>query len=194
MSAFDMKKIKEILDENKRLKNLSEELSIKIANNDFADEINNLKDEINNLKDENELLKKRLLRFETIEKQNIKDEIEKNKKEDILKARKQMNIDVNKEFGLPIKKENEKYGEITQHIIANGSLLQVDGKPANINSIKKIYLSGKEYDYGDRRIGCNSYGPSGLFVLWVPSTGMITHVFTKDQIKLPIKLHEMYNY
>jgi hypothetical protein len=188
MSAFDMKKIKEILDENERLKKINKKLFKKIDSFDYNNEIKKLKEQ-------NELLSKRLLRFETIENQNIKDEIEKNKKEDALKAKKQINIDANKNFGLPIKKENEAFGLVTQHISnSHQQVFQINCINANVYSLHNNLIPGKKYDYCDKQKCNHGYLTTGYQVLWIPSTGMITHVFTTDQIKLPIKLHEMYNY
>ena len=187
-TALDMKKIKEIVDENESLKKLAEDLKKKINDNDFANEIKNLKEQ-------NQLLSERLLRFETIEKQNIKDEIEKNKKEDILNAKKQMNIDANQTFGLPIKKHNEEYGIVTTNIKSHHQdilLISCNSiNPANRASFNKN-LIGKNYNYVNE--GHDAYRPTGYAVLWIPRTGMITYVFTKEQINLPINLKEIYNY
>jgi len=193
-SALDMKKIKEIVDENESLKKLAKHLKKKINDNDFANEIKHLNQQ-------NNLLSERLLRFETIEKKNIKDEIEKNKKEDILNAKKQINIDANQTFGVPIKKPDEEYGTVTTNtkdcLLINHNNIY----PANIHSFNaKIrkdcvnIFTGHKGNYDYVNTGGEYWGATGYIVLWIPSTGSINHVFTTKQINLPINLKEIYNY
>jgi hypothetical protein len=102
-----------------------------------------------------------------------------------------MNIDANKTFGLPIKKQNEEYGVVTQHIRAvHQKILEVNGKPANSESLK--ISNNRNFDYSTKR--WDVYWPIGYQVLWIPSTGVITYIFSTDEINLPINLKEIYNY
>ena len=162
----------------------------------------------NTAMEKGKLLLTQLERLETIEKQNKKDEIEKKEKEaqnikdEIEKNKKekqQINIDANKTFGIPIKKLNEEYGIVTQNIISpHQNILLVNGN--QINYANRTSLDNQlrcykhtDFDYVTKGHG-EVYFPRGYVVLWVPNTGDITYVFTKEQINLPIKLNEIYNY
>jgi hypothetical protein len=165
----------------------------------------------NTAMEKGKLLLTRLARLETIEKQNKKYEIEKREKrekeaqnikdeiEKIKKEKEQINIDANKTFGIPIKKLNEEYGIVTQNIISpHQNILIVNGNQINyanrtsLDSQLRCYKH-TDFDYVTKGHG-EVYFPRGYIVLWVPSTGNITYVFTKEQINLPIKLNEIYNY
>ena len=187
-STMDMQKVKTIMDDNKRLRELNNELEKKIKMNKFADEITELKNQ-------NEILRDRLKRFETMENQNIKEEIEKNKKADLLLAKKQVNIDANKTFGIPIKNPNETYGVVDTNIISHHqNIFKINGQDANRMSLNSCTRLGINNYYCYPNKYHSPYLPTGYQVLWIPSTGQVTYVFTKEQVEFPINLREIYNY
>ena len=75
------------------------------------------------LKEENELLKNRIEKFKDSENQIIKDEIDKNNKEDIVNQRKEANIKANKLYGVPIRKDKEFVGKVTENIPVQGKIV-----------------------------------------------------------------------
>ena len=201
MNIMDMQKVKTIMDDNKRLRELNNELEKKIkkytSKNILANENADLTRQNADLTRQNEILRDRLKRFETMENQNIKEELEKNIKVDLLLAKKQFSIDAIKTFGLPDKKPNEVFGIVTTHVKSNHQrVLCIDCIPAHLhvfeNLLNKGLNSGKMYNYVTNRLA--PYYATDYQVLWIPSTGEVTYVFTKEQVESPINLREIYSY
>ena len=185
-SVLDFVKVKLILDENAKLKNEITRLKEKFQKKHFYDEIEQLQIQ-------NKLLSDRLKRFEAIENQMLRDEIEKSKKEDLQIKKRQTNVDANKMFGIPIKKPKEEFGMVTTNVQSHHQdILLVNQMPANRTSLDGQLLLNKRYDYYNKYH--SPYGPTGYYVLWIPNEQNITYIFTKEEVELPINLREIYNY
>lgn len=208
MDNFDFKKIKEILEDNAKLKNKNNKLKNQLKN---QIDISCIGKKIKNLEIINKYLDNKLQKLKYIELQKLKYIEQQNKTEEeeirILQEKKQQNTDAIKKFNLPIKKIDERFGIITTNFLrmeedgtcTDRITVRIPRPPQNWvsvsrNSLNTNLLKNKNYDYCRKRNHPKSWdGNTEYKVLINTKTNNITYIFTSDENNIPFNLEELYN-